>query len=65
MTGVTGRTLYKRVNEDCRDAEIISEKSHMLKHWMIDHPVEKEVPDIKFRIACIFKYCLSCQYLRP
>ena len=45
FVGETSRTLYERANEHYKDAGNFSEKSHMLKHWMIEHPDEQEFPE--------------------
>ena len=59
--GETSRTLHQRANEHYRDAKDLSEKSHILKHWMSSHEEEKEAPNFIFRILGTFRDCLSRQ----
>ena len=59
--GETSRSLFERVQEHHKDAEDFSAGSHIIKHWMTDHPDMVEKPHFKFSIIGIFKDCLSRQ----
>ena len=59
--GETSRSLHERSQEHLKDAERFDPASHMIKHWMVDHPAQKELPLFKFSVIRKFKDCLSRQ----
>jgi hypothetical protein len=59
--GESGRSLKERAGEHWQDAISNKEESHMIKHWMNDHPEEKKVPVFKFKIVSSFKDALTRQ----
>ena len=59
--GETSRSLHERAQEHLKDAEGFDAASHMVKHWMVDHPDQKELPLFKFKVVKKFKDCLSRQ----
>ena len=59
--GETSRSLHERALEHERDAKAFSSKSHIVKHWMISHPVLPNPPEMEFTISARFKDCLSRQ----
>ena len=59
--GETSRSLHERALEHERDAKAFSPKSHIVKHWMISHPVLPNPPEMEFTISARFKDCLSRQ----
>ena len=59
--GETSRSLHERAQEHLKDAEGFDAASHMVKHWMVDHPDQKELPLFKFKVVKTFKDCLSRQ----
>ena len=42
-----------------RDAESFNPKSHIMKHWVNEHPDRLEMPPFTFTTTCQFKDCLS------
>ena len=59
--GESSRSLYERAKEHFKDAEDFDQGSHMVKHWMNDHPEKDNCPEFSFRIKAKFKDCLSRQ----
>jgi hypothetical protein len=53
--------LHERAVEHLRDAEAYSTKSHIIKHWMLAHPVSNGPPKMAFKITGMFRDCLSRQ----
>ena len=59
--GETSRSLHERAQEHVRDAIGFDQGSHMVKHWMNDHPDLRVRPRFKFAVIGVFKDCLSRQ----
>jgi hypothetical protein len=59
--GETSRSLYERSREHVRDATDFKEGSHIIKHWLSNHPETLKRPQFKFTIIRNFKDCLSRQ----
>ena len=59
--GETSRSLYERSKEHITDAKNYSHKSHIIKHWMLSHQEENEIPQMSFKIKGMYKDCLSRQ----
>jgi hypothetical protein len=59
--GESSRSLFERTREHYRDARDMSEKSHMVKHWLMDHADLDKQPLFQFKITGQFKDCLSRQ----
>ena len=59
--GETSRFLFERVQEHVKDAEDFSPGSHVIKHWMSDHPDRMEKPPFSFSILGVYRDCLSRQ----
>ena len=43
--GETGRSLNERAGEHFGDAKSMKEDSHMVKHWVGQHPDEETIPE--------------------
>ena len=48
--GESGRSLYERSLEHMADALNLKEKSHIVKHWAINHPELDEQPIFNFEV---------------
>ena len=59
--GKFSRSLSERSFEHFEDARKFSNKSHMVKHWMISHPSMNSLPPFRIRITRQYKDCLSRQ----
>ena len=59
--GETARSLFERAAEHRDDAEKQHDDSHMMKHWILDHQEEKEMPRFKFRMVASFQDSLTRQ----
>ena len=59
--GETSRSLYERSKEHLNDAVEFGPGSHMVKHWMSDHPDSKNCPEFSFSILGVYQDCLSRQ----
>ena len=59
--GESSRSLHERSVEHHRDANAFSNKSHIIKHWVMSHPELDERPAFKFTIKTQYKDCLSRQ----
>ena len=59
--GETSRSLHERSFEHLQDAKSFHIKSHMVKHWMIEHPEKTFLPTFKFSIVAQYRDCLSRQ----
>jgi hypothetical protein len=59
--GETSRSLFERSMEHYRDMESFSHKSHIVKHWVLQHPELETAPSFKFKILEQYKDCLSRQ----
>ena len=59
--GESSRTLHERSSEHHKDAADFNIKSHMIKHWMLEHPQDDKCPSFTFSIRSIFKDALSRQ----
>ena len=59
--GESSRTLYERSKEHFKDAEDFNPSSHMVKHWMNDHPDSNVCPEFSFTLKARFRDCLSRQ----
>ena len=53
--------MHERSSEHLADSRAFSNTSHMVKHWMLDHPEKDSCPVFRFRILCQYKDCLSRQ----
>ena len=53
--------MAERAGEHREDAVKFREKSHIVKHWMTDHPEENKAPPFTFKVMKIYKDCLSRQ----
>jgi hypothetical protein len=59
--GETSRSLFERSLEHHRYAEAFSESSHMVKHWIQEHPAARKRPEFEFSILGVYRDCLSRQ----
>ena len=59
--GETARSLYERAGEHGDDAEKQDEDSHMVKHWLLQHPEAALLPEFRFRIVASFQDSLTRQ----
>ena len=59
--GETGRSIFERSSEHVKDAQSQKEESHMVKHWLTDHPQEVNLPPFKFKVVASFQDALSRQ----
>ena len=59
--GESSRSLQERSFEHLRDARKLDGKSHIVKHWMEDHPSMENIPPFRFRIKRTFKDWLTRQ----
>jgi hypothetical protein len=59
--GESSRSLYERSKEHLKDAESFDPGSHIVKHWMLEHPDERDCPGFSFSIMSRFRDCLSRQ----
>ena len=59
--GETGRSIFEMSGEHIKDAESMKEDSHMVKHWLTDHPQEESLPVFKFKVVASFQDALSRQ----
>ena len=59
--GESSRSLYERSREHMKDAKDFDSGSHIVKHWMNEHPDTEECPVFSFSILNRFKDCLSRQ----
>ena len=53
--------MFERSKEHVRDLSSRQEGSHLLKHWVTDHPELDEAPKFKFRIVNTFQDPLTRQ----
>ena len=60
-TGETSRSVFERVGEHMKNASVLDRESHIVKHWFLSHPEDKEPPGFKFRVVGQYKDCLSRQ----
>ena len=49
------------MSEDVRDADMFSNKSHIIKHWMLSHKDLDQRPPFAFKVITKYKDCLSRQ----
>jgi hypothetical protein len=56
--GETSHSLYKRSKEHLNDAVKFREGSHIIKHWIAEHP-EEDKPPFQFSVLQSFKDCIS------
>ena len=59
--GETSRSLFERASEHVTDARKFSDKSHIIKHWMEEHPELNNLPEFRFRVIRKYRDCLSRQ----
>ena len=59
--GETGRSLHERSGEHFCDAEKMAEDSHIIKHWVQQHPNCQERPHFTFKVVSSFKDALTRQ----
>ena len=59
--GESSRSLHERAKEHVADRDNLKEDSHMVKHWVCDHPDLLEPPKFKFRIVRSFQDPLTRQ----
>ena len=59
--GETARSLYERSGEHHQDATNIDDDSHMVKHWLQEHPQEANLPEFRFRMVASFQDSLTRQ----
>ena len=59
--GESSRSMHERAKEHVADRVSMQEDSHMLKHWLCDHPDLLEPPKFKFRIIRSFQDPLTRQ----
>ena len=59
--GETARSVFERAAEHRDDAENHDEDSHMVKHWLLAHPEEENMPVFRFQIVASFQDCLTRQ----
>ena len=59
--GESSRSLYERSREHLKDASEFDSGSHIVKHWMNEHPDTEECPVFSFSILSKFRDCLSRQ----
>ena len=59
--GESSCSLHKRAKEHVADRVSMREDSHMLKHWVCDHPDLLEPPKFMFRIVRSFQDPLTRQ----
>ena len=59
--GETSRSLAERSLEHLGDVKSFDSGSHILKHWMEEHPSLKNIPPFRFRITRTFSDCLTRQ----
>ena len=48
--GETSRSLFERASEHITDARKFIDKSHIMKHWMEEHPEMNNLPEFRFRV---------------
>ena len=48
--GESSRSLYERSREHLKDAKDFDNGSHIVKHWMNEHPESEECPVFSFSI---------------
>ena len=53
--------MYERSKEHLKNAEDFSKGSHIVKHWMSEHPDSSKCPVFSFRIIGRYRDCLSRQ----
>ena len=61
--GETGRSAYERGKEHVEDFYNLSEKSHLLKHYILEHQKEIKMQDLKFgmRVREVFNTAIERQ----
>ena len=59
--GESSRSLYERSKEHLKNAEDFSKGSHIVKHWMSEHPDSSKSPVFSFRIIGRYRDCLTRQ----
>ena len=59
--GESSRSLYERSKEHFKDVESFDSGSHMIKHWMNEHPDMINCPEFSFSNKARFTDCLSRQ----
>ena len=59
--GESSRSLHERSFEHLRDARSLDSSSHIVKHWMEEHPALGNIPPFRFKIKKTFKDCLTRQ----
>ena len=59
--GESSRSLYEHSKENLRDAESFDPGSHIVKHWMNEHPNMKDCLEFSFSILSRFRDSLSRQ----
>ena len=50
----SARSIFERAGEHKEAADKMEDDSHMVKHWILEHPQEKEQPAFKFKIVASF-----------
>ena len=59
--GESSRSLHERSTEHVNDAQNLTSKSHIIKHWMIKHPDLPARPPFRFTITTKYRDALSRQ----
>ena len=59
--GESSRSFHERMVEHVRDADKFSNKSHIIKHWMLSHKDLDQRPPFAFKVINKYKDCLSRQ----
>ena len=59
--GETSRSIHERTVEHMRDVKSFSHKSHIVKHWVREHPDMASPPPFQFKILTRYKDALSRQ----
>ena len=60
-TGETSRSVFERAGEHLEDLKSLNKESHMVKHWFLDHPGERDPPKFDFKIIGKYNDCLTRQ----
>ena len=59
--GESSRSLFERSKEHIKDAINFKADSHIIKHWILTHPVSDTMPPMSIRIQETYSDCLSRQ----
>ena len=59
--GESSRSLFERSKEHIKDANTFKADSHVIKHWILNHPLLDKMPPMSIRITDTYSDCLSRQ----